>query len=91
MVNTVLELADVDPELKTMAQTQLDDIQDEFQHLLSNAQRTGELSKDHHPAQLAEALMTLNLGIRVQSRKQVGALRLQQSIDTGLALFKIAA
>ncbi|MEP4148539.1 MAG: TetR/AcrR family transcriptional regulator [Halioglobus sp.] len=91
MVNTVLELADVDPALKTMAQTKLDDIQAEFQHLLANAQRAGELNKDHHPSQLAEALMTLNLGIRVQSRKQVDPVRLQQSIDTGLTLFKISA
>lgn len=91
MANTVLELADVDPELEAMAQTKLDDIQHEFQQLLTNAQRAGELNRDHHPSQLAEVLMTLNLGIRVQSRKQVDPVRLQQSIDTGLTLFKMTA
>ncbi|MEH6586016.1 MAG: TetR/AcrR family transcriptional regulator [Halioglobus sp.] len=91
MVNTILELADVDAELKSHAQEKLDEIQDEFQRLLTNAQNTGELKSSRHPEDLAEALMTLNLGIRVQSRKQSNRARLQQSIDTSLALFGIAA
>lgn len=91
MVNTVLELADVDAELKNHAQKKLDEIQHEFQHLLTKAQIAGELTSSHQPAELAEALMTLNLGIRVQCRKQSNRARLQQSINTSLALFGIAA
>ena len=91
MVNTVLELADVDAALKNHAQKKLDEIQNEFQRLLTKAQIAGELTSNQQPADLAEALMTLNLGIRVQCRKQSNRARLQQSIDTSLALFGIAA
>ncbi len=91
MVNSLLELADVDPELQILAQTKLDKIQDRFRHLLSNAQRADEITDAHCPDKLAEALMTLNLGIRVQCRKQVEQTRLVQSIDTSLTLFGIAA
>ena len=91
MVNSVLEMADVDPELQLLAQTKLDEIQDRFRQLLTNAQLTGEMTDTSSPAELAETLMTLNLGIRVQCRKQVDRARLQQSIDTSLTLFGIAA
>ena len=91
MVNSVLEMADVDPELQLLAQTKLDEIQDRFRQLLTNAQLTGEMTDTYSPAELAETLMTLNLGIRVQCRKQVDRARLQQSIDTSLTLFGIAA
>jgi hypothetical protein len=49
------------------------------------------MADTYSPAELAETLMTLNLGIRVQCRKQVDRIRLQQSIDTSLTLFGIAA
>ena len=91
MVNSILELADVDPELKNLAQHKLDQIQDEFERLLINAQVSGEIDRSLDIAKLADALMTLNLGIRVQSRKHENRAQLKQSIDTSLAAFGIAA
>jgi TetR/AcrR family transcriptional regulator, transcriptional repressor for nem operon len=91
MVNSILELADVDPELKNLAQHKLDQIQDEFERLLINAQVSGEIDRSLDIAKLADALMTLNLGIRVQSRKHENRAHLKQSIDTSLAAFGIAA
>ncbi|MEP5567500.1 MAG: TetR/AcrR family transcriptional regulator [Halioglobus sp.] len=91
MVNTVLELADVDLELQILAQTKLDKIQERFQCLILDAQLAGEITGAHCPAELADALMTLNLGIRVQCRKQVERTQLVKSVDTSLRLLGIAA
>ncbi len=91
MVNSILELADADPQLKDLAQHKLDQIQAEFERLLVSAQHTGEMAQSQNSSDLAEALMTLNLGIRVQSRKHQNRSQLQQSIDTSLAAFGISA
>ena len=91
MVNSILELAAVDPELKDLAQHKLDQIQTEFERLLTNAQISGDIDRSLDTGQLADALMTFNLGIRVQSRKHENHAQLQQSIDTSLAAFGIAA
>ena len=91
MVNSVLELAEVDPDLKAAAQGQLDRIQDTFELLLAEAMERGDLETPHTPGELAEVLMTLNLGIRVQSRKMENPAMVARNINTSLALLGIAA
>jgi TetR/AcrR family transcriptional repressor of nem operon len=91
MVNSILELTDVDTELRDLAQAKLDQIQNEFGILLGLAKAEGKLDHALSPDDLAEALMTLNVGVRVQSRKHADRARLKQSIDTTLTAFGIAA
>ena len=91
MVNSVLELAEVDPGLKAAAQGQLDRIQNTFELLLAEAIEAGELETSHTAGELAEVLMTLNLGIRVQSRKLENPETVARNINTSLALLGIAA
>ena len=91
MVNTLLELADTEPELQAEAQAQLNLMQREFEHQLAAAMDRGELRGEHSPTQLAEVLMTLNLGIRVQSRKLTSRRALRDNINNSLALLGIPA
>jgi TetR/AcrR family transcriptional regulator, transcriptional repressor for nem operon len=91
MVNTVLELADVDPELQALGRRKLDQVQEEFERLLQNAIDHGDLNIKPTASELAEVLMTLNLGLRVQSRKQPDRAKLNQTINTSLAMMGLAA
>mgnify|MGYP001827607707 CR=1 FL=1 len=91
MVNTVLELAEVEPELKSHAQRQLDAVQRQFERLLNLAVDCGQLSPDRDTEQLAEVLMTLNLGIRVQSRKLESPEAVADNINHSLELLGLAA
>ena len=91
MVNTVLELADVDPELQALGRRKLDQVQEEFERLLQNAIDRGDLNIKPTASELAEVLMTLNLGLRVQSRKQPDRAKLNQTINTSLAMIGLAA
>lgn len=91
MVNSILELADVDPEIKALAEAKLDAIEGEFARILAAARQQGRLTGTHSTKDLARALMTLNEGIRVESRKCCDPRQLQQTIDTSLSLMGLAA
>ena len=91
MVNSILELADVDYGIKNCAQAKLDEIEIEFERLLHSAKQHGRLPGSHSSKTLARTLMTLNLGIRVESRKRSNPVELQHAIDTSLALMGLAA
>ena len=68
MVNTVLELADVDPQLSELASEQLNLVENDFCEFFSRAQRAGyHFSID--PEQMAALVMLLNQGLRVASHK----------------------
>ena len=69
MVNTVLELADVDPPLNQLAAQKLSAIENAFALAFQQAQENGELDTTHSPQELASLVMTINLGLRVQSRQ----------------------
>ena len=91
MVNSLVELEGVDPQLHAIAQQKLDEVQLEFERLVQAAQRAGAIDKQRSAAAVASRLMTLNLGLRVQSRKRLDRQALQDSIDNGLAALEIAA
>ena len=91
MVNTILELADVDDELGDLATTHLKQVEREFEDCFAAAQAAGELPADRSPAQLAGCLMLVNQGLRVASRKRVSRRELAGTLDTALSLLQLPA
>jgi TetR/AcrR family transcriptional repressor of nem operon len=91
MVNSVLELAEVEPQLQRLAQDQLENIQQSFARTFSAARERGELPATAQPAELAALVMTINQGLRVQSRKQVEPEELRSIVDNSLSLLGLAA
>jgi len=91
MVNTVLELADVDPELNQLAAQKLSAIERAFARALHQAQCKGELETTHSPEELASLVMTINLGLRVQSRQNQSQQALKPIIDNSLSMLGLAA
>mgnify|MGYP003706049115 CR=1 FL=1 len=83
MVNTILELADVDPELSHLAAERLNRIELDFVDLFKN--------KMQDPVSAASVVMTLNKGIRVSSRTGASAAELDRTISATLKLLEQAA
>lgn len=83
MVNTILELADVDAELNQLAAAKLGEIEAEFANLFRRV--------SDKPEQLAALVMTLNKGIRVSSRAGDSPQQLDTVITSTLALLEQAA
>ncbi len=81
MVNTVLELADVDNDLSAQASNLLADMQTEFERCLSDAGLAPERA-----AGFASFLMQFNEGIRVSSRRKVSREQQLSDIDTTFRL-----
>ena len=91
LVNSVLELADLDPELNQYAWQKLDAIQAVFEQSFSVAQERAEMSTAQSPKELAQRVMTINLGLRVHVRQQKPALQIQNLIDNSLAMIGLTA
>jgi TetR/AcrR family transcriptional repressor of nem operon len=91
MVNTVLELADTDPELNQLATRKLSSIEQAFATAFSLAQKNGELDITHNPKELASLVMTINLGLRVLSRQNKSREELESIIENSLSLLGLAA
>lgn len=91
MVNTILELSDVEPELCSLASEKLDLIQEQFEQLFVSAQERGRLARTHSPQALAQYVMNVNQGLRVQSRKRAPRSELRNIIDTSLSMAGLAA
>ena len=91
MVNTVLELADVDPELNQLATEKLGAIENAFALAFEQAQQHGELETSYSPKELASLVMTINLGLRVQSRQNQSRQKLKTIIDNSLSMLGLAA
>ena len=91
MVNTVLELADVDPKLNQLAAQKLNAIENAFVRAFELAQQQGLLSTAHTAEELAVMVMTINFGLRVQCRKNHSRTELKSMIDTSLSMLGLAA
>ncbi len=91
MVNSILELADVDDELSRHARRNLTRIEAEFESCLAEAMARGELNSHQTPAQLAQYLMMVNQGLRVASRKQTPKQEMLAMVDTALSVIGQAA
>jgi len=86
MVNTLLELADVDDELSALAAHELGRIETVFEACFEQAQRAGQYPTTRSASDLAAHVMVLNQGIRVASRKRVPRKELKRHVDTALSL-----
>lgn len=86
MVNTILELADVDLELSQLAAQKLKRIESRFEALLQRAQSKDRLIDEQAPAALANYVMNVNQGLRVSSRKGVSRQVLRDTVDVSLSL-----
>lgn len=91
MVNTVLELADVDPELNQLAVRKLDAIENAFAIAFERAQQAGQLDTTRSAQLLASMVMTINLGLRVQSRQKQSAQHIKTIIENSLSMLGLAA
>lgn len=91
MVNTVLELADVDQELNQLATHKLDAVENAFERAFERAQQEGQLDSTRSPRELASLVMTINLGLRVQSRQKQSAQQLRSTIENSLSMLGLAA
>jgi len=91
MVNTVLELADVDPELNQLAVQKLSAIESAFALAFEQAQHKGEMETTRSPEELASLVMTINLGLRVQSRQNQSPQALKPIIENSLSMLGLAA
>lgn len=81
MVNTVLELADVDDEISARAGRLLADMQIEFERCLRDSGMVPERATS-----FASFLMQFNEGIRVSSRRRVSREQQLLDIDTAFRL-----
>jgi len=86
MVNTVLEMADVDPELSALAALELEGIEKIFSDCFEQAQCAGEYPAKRAASELAGHIMVLNQGLRVASRMGTPRSELKKRVETGLSL-----
>jgi TetR/AcrR family transcriptional repressor of nem operon len=91
MVNTVLELADVDQSLSILASQKLDEIEIAFEKCFERALQLGVYSSQHTAKELAQFVMTMNQGLRVASRKNVTKKELNNILQTTVNLLGLAA
>jgi TetR/AcrR family transcriptional repressor of nem operon len=91
MVNSVLELTDVDQELSRLATRKLDAIENAFALAFEQAQQAGQLDTARSAEDLAGMVMTINLGLRVQSRQKQSTQQLKSIIENSLSMLGLAA
>lgn len=91
LVNTVLELADVDLELNQLATQKLNAIENTFAVAFEQAQHSGDLKKTHSPEELASLVMIVNFGLRVRSRQQLSQQAMKPIIENSLSMLGLAA
>lgn len=91
MVNTVLELAEVDQELSAVASRELARMESVFADCFEQAQAAGDYPLERSPERLAAHVMLINQGLRVVSRQPVSRKALAGQIETALSLLELPA
>jgi len=87
LVNASVEMAPHDPEVNTIVQSALQEIEEGFYRLLIKAQVAGDLSWTQDPHQLAHFLSGVLVSIRVMARAKRDRRVLQDVVKTALAVF----
>ena len=87
LVNASVEMAPHDPEVNTIVQSALQEIEEGFYRLLIKAQVAGDLSWTQDPHQLAHFLSGVLVSIRVLARAKRDRRVLQDVVKTALAVF----
>jgi TetR/AcrR family transcriptional regulator, transcriptional repressor for nem operon len=85
LVNTVLELADVDAELSARASKHLTEVQALFEECLLDAGCAAEQATE-----MAALLMLVNEGVRVSSRRKLTQQQQRAPIETAFRLLRSA-
>jgi TetR/AcrR family transcriptional repressor of nem operon len=91
MVNTVLELSQIDKGLSELAGEKLAEIEMKFENCFRIAALSGNLSAQQDPQKLAQFMMTINQGLRVASCKKTDKKQLVDILQTTLSLLNVAA
>ena len=81
LVNTLLELRDIDDELADLAVKQLGKLESAFSTCFERASKSGNIDANSNPAELAKLFMTFNHGLRVASRKGISKKELKAQSD----------
>ena len=87
LVNATVDMAPHDPEVNTIVQSALQEMEEGFYRLLIKAQVAGDLSWTQDPHQLAHFLSGTLVSIRVLARAKLGRRVLQDVVKTALAVF----
>ena len=87
LVNASLEMAPHDPEVNTIVQSALQELEEGLYRLLIKAQVAGELSWRHDPHQLAHFLVATLVSLRVLARGQQDRRVLQDVVKTAVSVF----
>jgi TetR/AcrR family transcriptional regulator, transcriptional repressor for nem operon len=87
LVNATIEMAPHDPEVNTVVQSALQEIEEGFYRLLIKAQVAGDLSWTQDPHQLAHFLSGVLVSIRVLARGKRDRRVLQDVVKTALTVF----
>jgi len=91
MVNTMLELATEDDELRERITGYLDQVEGYLRTALTRAKELGQLESHANPAALAAFLISNVWGLRVMSSTRPSHTRYQQVIDHVLASLPVTA
>lgn len=86
LVNSILELADTDPQLCALSSQQLAAVERALESALEQARQQGRWHSQLSATQAARYLTTINQGLRVQSRKGLSRQELWDSLETALQL-----
>ena len=81
IVNTILELRDIDDELADLAVAQLRKLENAFTKCFERAIEAGNINDQLKPDELTTLFMTFNHGLRVSSRKGVSVRQLKAQSD----------
>jgi TetR/AcrR family transcriptional repressor of nem operon len=86
MVNSVLELADVDQGISLLAVQKLAEIEQAFETCFERALQSGLFSSPQTSTELAQFVMIVNQGLRVASRKETSKKELKNILQTTVTL-----
>ncbi len=81
VINTSIELEDVDAELHRLARAQIKNVESAFRQCFANAQAVGGIRTDLSAQNLAEFFSTVNAGIRVKMRAGVARASLIKQVE----------
>lgn len=88
VVNAAVELAERDAAIAAKAEAMITSMEEDFCHLLLQAQEVGELSAAHSPRTLARFLVNSVVGIRTLSKMKPTPKLLQDVVETTLSVLK---
>ena len=89
MINTVLEMAEVEPDLNRVADRLLKRVEDDFEALFERASSRG-YKYTMASGDLAQFVMLLNQGLRVASRRAATDRELQTMLDASMSILSLS-